>query len=1152
MSVMARNQNTRVMVYSICMILLCALTAALAAIWQSREINKAAKLRFVQQAERAGQEMQKRLLSPEYALKGMRGLLAANPEIGRDDFRRYAESRDFASDYPNVRGFGLIVRVERKDLNAFVARERADNAPNFKIHSSGNADDLYVIKYIEPLSNNRQAWGYDVGSEAIRRAAVEQAALTRETTLTGRIVLVQDGKQGPGYLILLAVYRHGMALDTVEKREKALIGFVYAPIVISEVMRGMGESVGEEIDLTLYDGEQLLPENQIYQSSHQDKLEHALFRSEINLNVGGRNLLLLATSNQRFEASINRSTPMMIGLAGGLLSLLIGTIIWALMSGRSRALALANEMTASLHIAKNQAEAALRESQAFLATMRIHALVSITDKKGVIIEVNDAFCRLSGYSKEELIGQQHHIINSGIHSTEFWREMWSAIGNGQPWRGLVCNRNKQGEYYWVDSIIAPMLGEDGSVEKYVSMRFDVTASKNAADELANEQLRLANILEATAAGTWEWQVPTGALRINPRWAQMLGYTEDALQSLDYEAWRAMLHPDDGALLDQQFSRHLSGDLDYIDCEFRLLHQGNYWLWVQLRGRLMSRDADGQPLLLACTQTDISVRKLAEVSQQQASVLLSAVLDAATEVSVIATRADGVISLFNKGAERLLGYSAQEMIDLQTPAILHDPEEVQERAQALSMQFGKPIAGFEAFVAIAKTGVAEEREWTYIRKDGTRFTVLLIVSAMRHEDGTIYGYLGVGHDITRVKQYEAELKEARGKAELASVAKSTFLANMSHEIRTPMNGVIGMSNLLLDTPLNEEQRKQAEIIRSSAGSLLGVINDILDFSKIEAGKLEIEIIDFDLEQQLEEFSAIMQFKAHEKGLQLTCRKAPQVPVRLRGDPGRIRQILTNLTGNAIKFTENGSVHIKVELASRNEEGVLLRFAVRDSGVGIAKDKQSALFQSFSQLDVSTTRKYGGSGLGLAISRQLAELMGGEVGVESDEGEGAEFWFTVQLGLPEQAKKVWRSQARVNQEAKKATTKLQGRVLLAEDHPINQLVAQSMLAKFGVEVVTVNNGQEAVDALAKADFDLVLMDMQMPVMDGLEATQQIRNPDSPVRQHQIPIVALTANAMLEDQQHCRDAGMNGHLAKPLAADDLAAVLNYWLADARKEVE
>jgi len=386
------------------------------------------------------------------------------------------------------------------------------------------------------------------------------------------------------------------------------------------------------------------------------------------------------------------------------------------------------------------------------------------------------------------------------------------------------------------------------------------------------------------------------------------------------------------------------------------------------------------------------------------------------------------------------------------------------------------------------------------------------------------------------------------AQNANRAKSEFLANMSHEIRTPINGVIGMSGLLLDTKLSPEQRQCTEVIQNCSQSLLKIINDILDFSKIEAKKLELETIEFRLQTLLDELTAALTPGLNQKKLKFSIDIRPDVPPRLIGDPGRLRQILLNLAGNAIKFTDRGEITITVgkdsEALINRDRQCLLRFAVRDTGIGIAADKQGLLFQQFSQIDGSAARKSGGTGLGLAISKQLCEMMDGRIGVNSQAGQGSEFWFTARLGI---AQGSLRSLAGETPDASRPLpdfNRHRVRILLAEDNATNQLVALGILKKLGLSADTVANGHEALAALSQIPYDLVLMDVQMPELDGLETTRKIRNFHSKVLNRRIPVIAMTAHAMASDRQKCLDAGMDDYVSKPVSLHNLAAVLAKWL--------
>jgi PAS domain S-box-containing protein len=529
--------------------------------------------------------------------------------------------------------------------------------------------------------------------------------------------------------------------------------------------------------------------------------------------------------------------------------------------------------------------------------------------------------------------------------------------------------------------------------------------------------------------------------------------------------------------------------------------------------------------------NITVRKQAEDALREQENLLRAIIDTMpASVSrighdlhyILVNRRYG--ELFGTTIDRLLGRHVREVIGEDAWEIACPNIE-----QVLA---GKSVT----FVHPLPTG------------DGGKLWLQASLVPFTDTAGNSSGYIAHITDITAIREAADKLCLAKEKAESATNAKSQFLANMSHEIRTPMNGVIGMTDLLLDTKLDQTQREFADLIRLSGNNMLQLINNILDLSKVEALMINLEHRPFDLWEEMSKTIDLLAIQAHAKKLELSWCIEPDVPLLFKGDAGRLRQILTNLTGNAIKFTQRGSVAVDIKLEHDYEQNTLLRFTVIDTGIGIHADKLESIFESFSQADESTTRKYGGSGLGLAISKQLVELMGGGIGVESIEGIGSKFWFTVMLKKQSgDASLDWTPPVSSRRQLPSdATARRNCRILLAEDDPINQAVARGFLTQLGYAADIVGNGREALQLLAEYDYHMVLMDCQMPEMGGMEATAVIRDPGSHVLNHSVPIIALTAYALKGDRERCLATGMDDYLTKPLDLVSLGAVLEKWLTE------
>jgi PAS domain S-box-containing protein len=782
--------------------------------------------------------------------------------------------------------------------------------------------------------------------------------------------------------------------------------------------------------------------------------------------------------------------------------------------------------------------------------------VIITDPNGTIEYVNPKFSKVSGYSFHEAIGQNPRVLNAGIQPPEFYKDMWDTINSGRDWQGEFANKKKNGDIYWENATISPIRNTEGRITHFVAVKEDITDRKQTEQELLKSREALTNQ------------------------ASMLEKAVEQLESVN--------------------------------------------------SVIMRWDTSGN------------------------------------------------VTGLNKFGQELFGYSEQEIVGQPLIGTIVADEGGTAQDQRLMI---------DDILANPKKYIANENE--NICKNRGEIWMLWRNKPLKGADGELEEILSIGIDISDRKEMEAKLAEAKEVAEGATRAKSDFLANMSHEIRTPMNAIIGMSHLCLGTGLEVRQRDYIEKVYSSAQALLGIINDILDFSKIEAGKLDMEAIPFRLDEVLNNLGNLAAVKAQEKGLELLFNTHPDVPHALIGDPLRLGQILVNLTGNAVKFTEAGEIVIHTEPVRITDDEVEVRVAVKDTGIGMTSEQVGKLFQSFSQADTSTTRKYGGTGLGLAISKKLVEMMGGDIRVESEPDKGSAFIFTAVFGRARDMEKeietiapadldrlkvlvvddvasaremlettlesfsfrvtcvdsgqaalealgaapaddpfrlvlmdwkmpgmdgieasrrikrhseltrmptiimvtaygreeVMRQAEEIGLEGfltkpvtsstlldtiigvfgEKGGFRRAGRaeedwkietldsirgahVLIAEDNPINQQVAQELLTQAGLKVAIANNGREAVDMLGENAYEAVLMDMQMPEMDGFEATRAIRQrPEF----KDLPIIAMTANVMAGDREKCLEAGMNDHVAKPIEPDKLFKTLVQWISPKDRDI-
>ena len=747
-----------------------------------------------------------------------------------------------------------------------------------------------------------------------------------------------------------------------------------------------------------------------------------------------------------------------------------------------------------------------------------HAIVSTTNLAGDIIYANDKFCEISGYSRAELLSKNHRLIKSGVHSPKFFADMWAQISAGKVWHGEICNRNKSGELYWVDATIVPLADDTGKPTMFIAIRTDITERKRMEGSVKAAEARLRHITNTVPGAVFQWHVAPDLYHftfVSERVREVLGFTPEELKR-DASLSTNQIFEGDRA-------RVVAGVLDAA--QRRVIWRGEYRIrvpgaplrWIRAE---IDPEADLAPdgaTVFTGIWQDVTALKeadarLREVTENIPVAVFQYYVDvdgrfkitfmSESILAICGVRADAIIESTGLLIERV------HPDDRRLVAAGLGAADAQAQAQSVDFRMVHLDTGDIAWVH----GEAHPRQ-------------------LSHGGWVWNGYFT---DITAAKHAASELQKAKDSAEAASQAKSDFLANMSHEIRTPMNGVIGMTDLLLDTVLDAEQREYLGIVKSSADALLRVINDILDFSKIEAGKLLIESIPFNLAQSIAETMKSVALRASEKGLELVFEMAPDVPVHVLGDPGRLRQVLVNIVGNAIKFTEKGEILVRVARSASlsDGEGATLHISVSDSGIGIPAAKLGSVFDAFSQEDSSITRKYGGTGLGLTICSRLVAAMGGKIWVESEVGKGSTFHFTTQVELDRAAS------LSVN-----PIVRFDGRrVLIVDDNAVNRLVLTRSLEAEGIITHAVASGDEALQWLAQGSSqmpacDIVLLDAQMPDMDGFTVARHILKLP---RCASLPMVMLSSAGMKGDAQRASEVGIGGYLTKPIARDELLQVL------------
>ena len=745
--------------------------------------------------------------------------------------------------------------------------------------------------------------------------------------------------------------------------------------------------------------------------------------------------------------------------------------------------------------------------------------VIISDAKGRISWVNKSFVKDTGYSLEEVKGKSPFFMQGHDTNPETLAYLRKQIAAGEPFNCEILNYTKQGDKYWVRILGQAIRNNEGALTGFFALQENITKEKADQQKLKEYESRFREAFEKIGDNVWEHDFITGKTYFSNNQSHLLGYKLNDFTD-NVNLWWSRTHDDDKDLLKQNDEKYRSGEIDHHVLEYKIVHKDGSIRWVMDRGVVIESTKEGLPLKIVGTHTDVTKRKNAEQLLQREERKYRSII-ANMNLGLLEVDAQENIIFSNQSFCDMSGYGYDEIIGKKASDFF------------VKGEYKKLI---ESKNESRKEGVLDVYEIEVKNKSGQKKWWLISGGPRYSDAGEMVGSIGIHLDITDRKQLEIDLIVAREQAESSTRSKEVFLANMSHEIRTPMNAIIGMVNQLAKTTLDSSQLFYLDTINSASENLLVIINDILDLSKIEAGKLNLENIGFELKAVVSRAMQVLMHKAEEKGLSITQSHSDiSISPVLMGDPYRLNQVLLNLISNAIKFTEKGGVDLSCTVVKDTPTKQTILITVKDTGIGMDEEFVNSLFDKFSQEDVSVTRRYGGTGLGMSICKDLVELMDGKIEVVSKKDIGTNIFIKIEFAIGGTSDLPRKEIFYINKDM--LTNK---KILVVDDNNMNRLVAKTILKNYGAIITEAANGKEAIELLQQEQIELVLMDIQMPVMGGMEATKIIRQDIS----ESLPIIALTANAIKGDNEKCIDGGMNAYLSKPFKERDLLNVVAFWL--------